>query len=83
FGIASALMIGCFALLSTFIGVPAGYIAAILIFGHVGLTFGMIALSNSVSGTLSNEQSGVGMGLLSMMNFIGGTVATGIYGRLV
>jgi DHA2 family metal-tetracycline-proton antiporter-like MFS transporter len=83
FFIAVSLLIGCFALLSTFIGVSAVWIALFLIFGNVGLTFIMIAMSNSVSRTLSKEQSGVGMGLLSMMNFIAGAMATGIYGRLV
>jgi len=83
FTTATGLLICCYALLSTFIGYSAMYIAMILIFGHVGQTFGMVALSNSVSQTLSTEQSGVGMGFLSMMNFIGGAVATGIYGRLV
>ncbi|MGN7384202.1 Multidrug-efflux transporter 3 [Chlamydia abortus] len=83
FSIASGLLIACFALLSTLIGFSAVYIALILMLGHVGLTFGMIAMSNSVSRTLSSEQSGVGMGMLSMMNFIGGSVATGIYGKLV
>ncbi len=82
FCIASGLLISCFSLLSTFVGVSAGFIALFLILGHVGLTFGMIAMSNSVSRTLASEQSGVGMGLLSMMNFIGGAVATGIYGKL-
>lgn len=83
FYIAAGLLIACFALLSSFIGGHAGYIALILVLGQVGQTFGMIAMSNSVSRTLSKEQSGVGMGLLSMMNFIGGAVATSIYGKLV
>jgi DHA2 family metal-tetracycline-proton antiporter-like MFS transporter len=43
----------------------------------------MIALSNSVSITLQKEQAGVGMGLLSMMNFIAGGMASGIYGKVV
>lgn len=83
FCIASGLLLGCYTLLSTFIGVSAGYIAMILILGQVGQTLGMIALSNSVSQTLSTEFSDVGMGLMNMMNFIGGAVATGIYGKLV
>ncbi|WP_034681499.1 MFS transporter [Caldalkalibacillus mannanilyticus] len=83
FFIASGLLLSCFVLLSTFIGVSAIYIALILILGHVGLTFVMIAMSNAISMMLSKEQSGVGMGLLSMLNFIAGAMATVIYGKLL
>ncbi|WP_243300505.1 MFS transporter [Bacillus litorisediminis] len=83
FFIASGLLISCFALLSTFIGISATFISLILILGNVGLTFVMISMSNAIAMTLPNEQSGVGMGLLSMMNFIGGAMATGVYGKLV
>ncbi|UFJ39287.1 MFS transporter [Brevibacillus humidisoli] len=83
FFLASGLLFSCFILLSTFTGIAAAYIAIFLILGNVGQTFMMIAMSNSVSRTLTKEQSGVGMGLLSMMNFIAGGIATGIYGKLV
>jgi len=83
FFIAAGLLISSFALLSTFIGASSVYIALFLIPGNVGLTFIMIAMSNAISRTLSKEQSGVGMGLLSMMNFIAGAIAAGIYGKLV
>ncbi|MFS0722430.1 MFS transporter [Paenibacillus sp. 1P07SE] len=81
--IAGALMITCFALLSTLIGAPAPFIALILILGHVGSTFAMIAMSNAASLTLSKELGGVGMGLLSMMNFIAGSMAAGAYGSFI
>jgi len=42
----------------------------------------MIAMSNSISVLLNKEQSGVGMGLLSMLNFISGAVAAGLYGKM-
>ena len=83
FFIASVLLISCFALLSTFIGASPILIASFLVLGQVGQTFIMIAISNSVSMTLPKEQSGVGMGLLSMLNFISGGMASGIYGKVV
>jgi DHA2 family metal-tetracycline-proton antiporter-like MFS transporter len=43
----------------------------------------MIALSNSVSMTLQKHQAGVGMGMLSMLNFIAAGIASGIYGKAV
>ncbi|MBS4193000.1 MFS transporter [Bacillus sp. FJAT-49705] len=83
FFVASGLLLACFILLSTFTGVSPVLIAIFLIFGNVGQTFIMIALSNSVSITLKKEQQGVGMGLFSMVNFIAGGVASGVYGKLV
>jgi MFS transporter, DHA2 family, metal-tetracycline-proton antiporter len=81
--VASGLLLTCFMLLSTFIGISPIFIAIFLIFGNVGQTFMMIAMSNSVSMALPKEQAGVGMGLLSMLNFIAGGMASGIYGKVV
>lgn len=81
--VASGLLLTCFILLSTFTGISPVFIAIFLIFGNVGQTFMMLAMSNSVSMTLPKEQAGVGMGLLSMLNFIAGGMASGVYGKVV
>lgn len=83
YSIASSLLILCFALLSTFIGISPLWIAFFLVIGQVGQTFITIAISNAVSLTLLKEYSGVGMGLLSMLNFIAGGMASGIYGKMI
>ncbi|MFC0469152.1 MFS transporter [Halalkalibacter kiskunsagensis] len=83
FFVASGSLLTCFVLLSTFIGISPVFIAIFLIFGNVGQTFMMIAMSNSVSMALPKEQAGVGMGLLSMLNFISGGMASGVYGKVV
>jgi len=83
FFLAAGLLISCFVLLSTFVGISAVFIALFLVLGNLGITFLMIAMSNTISRTLSKEQGGVGMGLLSMLNFIGGAMAAGVYGRAV
>lgn len=80
---ASALLLTCFVLLSSFAGISPIYIAIFLIFGNVGQSFMMIALSNTISRTLSKEQIGVGMGLLAMLNFIAGAVSASVYSRTV
>ncbi|MFZ4453779.1 MFS transporter [Salibacterium aidingense] len=80
---ASGLLLISFLLLSTFTGSLAVFIALFLIFGNVGQSFMMIAMSNSVSMTLPKEQAGVGMGMLSMLNFISGGMAAGIYGKVI
>ncbi len=83
FFLAASLLFTCFVLLSTFIGSSPLLIAAFLIFGNVGMSFVMIAMSNSVSRTLSKSQVGVGMGMFSMLNFIAGSAAVTLYGKVV
>ncbi|MCP3739708.1 MFS transporter [Rossellomorea sp. BNER] len=83
FILASGLLLICFGLLSTFTGSSPLFIAMFLIFGNVGQSFMLISMSNSISRTLPKEQVGVGMGLFSMLNFIAGGMATGVYSRVV
>ncbi|MMZ65506.1 hypothetical protein D1872_279160 [compost metagenome] len=45
--------------------------------------FMQIALSNTISRALPTEQTGIGMGLLSMLNFLSGAVSTSIYSKVV
>lgn len=83
FAIASGLYISCFTLMYAFAGISPIYISMILILGNVGQSFMYIALSNSISQTLPRDQSGVGMRLLSMLNFISGAVFASMYGKIV
>ncbi|MBB6672062.1 MFS transporter [Cohnella nanjingensis] len=80
---ASLLFFTCFALLSSFAAAAPLGIAFFLIFGNIGQTFSYIALSNAISRTLPKEQVGVGMGLLSMLNFIAGAVCSSLYSTMV
>lgn len=80
---ASVLLLVCFSLLSTFAGIAPAFVAFFLIFGNVGQMFMQIALSNAISRTLPKEQTGVGMGLLSLLNFLAGAVATTVYSKIV
>ena len=81
--VASVLIFLAFSLLSTFIGVSAYIIAFILILGNVGQTFMQVAMSNTISRTLPKEETGVGMGLLSMINFISGAMAMSVVGKML
>jgi len=80
---AMIMLIACFVLLSTFSAISAAAVAFFLILGNVGQTFGMIALSNSVSLSLVKEQAGIGMGLMQMLNFISAGIASGVYGTML
>nr|WP_257348771.1 MFS transporter [Pseudalkalibacillus decolorationis] len=83
FFVACGLLVTCFVLLSTFTGGSPLIISTFLIFGNVGQSFMLIAMSNSISRTLQKKQVGVGMGLFSMLNFIAGSMAAGLYGKAV
>jgi DHA2 family metal-tetracycline-proton antiporter-like MFS transporter len=80
---ASVLLLSCFLLLSVFVGSAPYWIMLVLVFGNVGQSFMGIAMSNTVSRTLKREETGVGMGLFSMLNFISGAAATGLIGKLL
>lgn len=82
FSIASSFLITCFLLLSIFTGVSPLWISLFLIFGNTGQAFAQIAISNSISRSLSKEQVGVGMGVFSMTSFIAQGIAAGLYGSL-
>lgn len=81
--VATSMMFLCFALLSFFVGVSPYVIAVILIAGNVGQTFMQIAMSNTISQTLTKEQVGIGMGLFSMLNFISGAVSMSLIGKVL
>ncbi|WP_372660715.1 MFS transporter [Cohnella sp.] len=73
----------CYVLLSTFVGVSPFIIMLLLIFGNVGQIFMQIAVINTISRTLSKEQTGVGMGFFSMFNFISAATATSLIGKIL
>lgn len=83
FHIAVSLFLLCFLLLSSFTGASPVWIAVFLILGGVGQAFMSIALGKSISLTLPHEQSGVGMGILSMLNFVAGAIFASLYGTMV
>lgn len=80
---AASLLLVCFVLLSSFVGLSLYWIMLFLIFGNVGQSFMGIAMSNTVSRTLAREDTWVGMGLFSMLNFISGATATSLVGKLL
>ncbi|GGE02327.1 MFS transporter [Paenibacillus nasutitermitis] len=82
--VASGLLMLCFVLLAAFSGTaPVWTIPLFLVFGNVGQTFIQVAISSSLSKSLSKEQAGVGMGLFQMMNGIAATMAAIVYGLLI
>ncbi|MBC8080774.1 MAG: MFS transporter [Gorillibacterium sp.] len=73
----------CYLLLSTLVGQSALLIAAVLILGFVGQTFTSIGLSKTISHSLSRENTGVGMGLFSLVNFISTATSTALLSKFL
>jgi len=80
---AAALLIIGFICLSSVVGLSPVFIAIFLIFGVLGQSFMQIAMSNTVSRTLSKEHIGVGMGLFSMVTFISSAASTAAIGKVL
>ncbi|MDP4098532.1 MFS transporter [Paenibacillus sp. P96] len=80
---AIGLILICFVTLSIFVGLSPYLIMFLLVFGNLGQTFLQIAMSNTISRTLSKDQVGVGMGLFALLNFIAGAVTTSIIGKML
>lgn len=80
---AAALLIIGFLSLSSVVGMSPVFIAIFLIFGILGQSFMQIAMSNTVSRTLSKENIGVGMGLFSMVTFIATATSTAVIGKIL
>jgi DHA2 family metal-tetracycline-proton antiporter-like MFS transporter len=81
FAIAASLILLSFVMLSSVVGLSPAWIGFFMIFGTVGQSFIQIAMSNTISRTLAKEQTGVGMGLFAMLNFIAGATATTLIGK--
>lgn len=81
--IASTLLAGGFIILSSVVGMSPTYIQIFLTLGVLGQSYMQIAMSNTISRTLPKDEIGIGMGLLSMFNFIAAAVSTAAIGKLL
>lgn len=71
----------CFSLLSFFAGASTYLIMVILILGYVAQSQWQIAMANSLSNTLSKEQTGIGMGLFMLVNFVASSISATFMGK--
>lgn len=83
FVLSSALLLACFALMSTWAGYSPYFVAGVLVLGNAGQMFMQLALNNTISRTLAKDQTGVGMGMVSLIGFLSSAVATSVYGKIV
>lgn len=80
---ASTLLVGGFIILSSVVGMSPTYTQIFLTLGVLGQSFMQIAMSNTISRTLPKNEIGIGMGLLSMFNFIAAAGSTAVIGKVL
>lgn len=73
----------CFSNLSWTVGKTPYFIIIILVFGYIAQSFFQMSLANMVSRVLSKEETGVGMGLFMLTNFIASSIATTLMGTSI
>ncbi|MET3699716.1 DHA2 family metal-tetracycline-proton antiporter-like MFS transporter [Bacillus oleivorans] len=83
FKAASIPLLIAFSALSILAGMSPAWIWIFLILANIGQTFMQVVMQNTVSRTLSDEQVGIGMGFFTMMNFIAGSAATTLMGKVL
>ncbi|RNB86935.1 MFS transporter [Brevibacillus fluminis] len=76
------MMLGQFAL-STASGHVAWIVAACLVFVNVGMSFFQVSTTKVVSTTLPAGQTGVGMGIFSLTNFMAGAVSGAVISKII
>lgn len=70
----------CFISLSIIVGHSPYFIMVGIIFGYIAQSFFQMSLANTVSQVLPPSQTGVGMGLFMLTNFVGSAIATTLMG---
>ena len=77
------LLIASMILMSFLMGVSAWVIAAAMLLVYVGFSLSQTAMINSVSLTLAEHETGVGMGLFNLVSIISGALGTALVGKLL
>ncbi|MEK5143241.1 MULTISPECIES: MFS transporter [Paenibacillus] len=83
FSLAFLFQVMAYLILGIFMDAVPAVIAIILILANTGLTFAQITMANTISRTLSGNQTGVGMGIYMMGSFMAGAIGTSILGSVL
>src|SRR5262249_16273802 len=77
------LLIASMVLMSFLMGISALIVAAALLLTYVGFSLSQTAMINSVSQTLPEHETGVGMGLFNLVSIISGALGTALVGKIL
>lgn len=76
-----ALLVASLLALSVTLSSSAYLIAGALVLLYVGFNFTQTALFNSISQTLEDHETGVGMGLFNLVSFVSAAIGTSLVGK--
>jgi len=77
------LMVASLAAAAFLLALSPWYLAGDLLFTYVGFSFVQTGLINSVSQTLREEETGVGMGLFNLVGILAGAVGTAVVAKIL
>ncbi|HEX7736490.1 MAG TPA: MFS transporter [Ktedonobacteraceae bacterium] len=77
------LLIASMILMAFLMGVSALIVAVALLLTYVGFSLAQTAMINSVSQTLPEHETGVGMGLFNLVSIISGALGTALVGKVL
>ncbi len=77
------LLVSSLVLISMLLGFSPWFICAALLLMYIGFALFQTALINSISQTLSNSETGVGMGFFNLVSIVSGAVGTALVGKLL
>ncbi len=77
------LLVASILIMSVLLGVSALVIAAALLLTYVGFSLFQTAMINAVSQTLTEQETGIGMGLFNLVGIVSGAVGTALVGKIL
>ncbi len=78
-----ALLVAGILAMSVLLGISALVVAAAMLLTYVGFSLFQTAMINSVSQTLPEHETGVGMGLFNLVGIVAGAIGTAVVGRIL
>ena len=77
------MLITSIIIMSLLLSVSIYIISAALLFTYVGFSLFQTAMMNAISLTLTEQETGVGMGLFNLVATLSGAVGTAVAGRIL
>jgi DHA2 family metal-tetracycline-proton antiporter-like MFS transporter len=78
-----SLVLASMVLMAFFLGVSYLVIGTALLLTNVGFAFFQTAMANSVSQTLGQHETGIGMGVFNLVGIISGALGTALVGKVL
>jgi DHA2 family metal-tetracycline-proton antiporter-like MFS transporter len=78
-----SLVVASFVAIAMLLGVSPWYLSGVLLLTYVGFSFLQTGLINSVSQTLTEQDTGVGMGMFNLVGILAGAIGTAAVAKIL